>query len=330
MSKRKNTDYLYASGRIRALEKTLLNKERIDRMLDAKTLEDSVKVLGDCEYGDGQELPSARYEELLTQEHRKTFAIVRSLDPELVSVFQLQYDYLNVKILLKSEFLGREEGVFSPLGELQVARLKTSIHDRSFEVMSPIMRNASGYAIEEYGKTGDPQCIDLILDAACFEEMLFKAKNMRSPFVLEYVKREIDSANIKAYARIKRQGGNAELFRNVFFEGGTIGLPVFLAHFDDDTNTFAQALSYTDFGKVLEAAAPHISAGNLGNLEKILDDFKIGKLKKAKIVSFGVETIVAYMAAKESDIKTARIILAGKAADIKSEQIAERVRGTYV
>lgn len=30
MAKRKDTDYLYASSRIRALERTLLTKERID------------------------------------------------------------------------------------------------------------------------------------------------------------------------------------------------------------------------------------------------------------------------------------------------------------
>ena len=67
MAKRKDTDYLYASSRIRALERTLLTKERIDQMLDARTPEDSLKVLQEeCEYGLKHDYSIDQYEELLS------------------------------------------------------------------------------------------------------------------------------------------------------------------------------------------------------------------------------------------------------------------------
>jgi V/A-type H+-transporting ATPase subunit C len=330
MAKLKRSKYLYASARIRALEKTLLNKERVERMLDAKTLEDSVKVLYECKYGTGEELPATRYEELLSSEHRKVVDLVRSLDKRLISLFLLQYDYLNAKILLKAEFLGDDDYMLSSLGEIPVSRLRQSIHERSFVGMTRIMENAVRKAIDEFGKSGDPQCIDTILDKACYEEMTNLAKEIGSPFITGYVKREIDGANIKAFIRIKRQRGSTELLRNVYVKGGSFDISFFLAHFDDDLNAFSQALAHTEFGEFIESAAADVLEGNLNSIEKLLDNNRINKLKKAKLVAFGIEPVAAYMIAKENDIKIARIILAGKAAGLPSEKIAERVRETYV
>lgn len=53
-------------------------------MVEAKTLDDSIKVLIECGYGDGQDVAINRYEELLSQEHQKTVITIRALDPELV------------------------------------------------------------------------------------------------------------------------------------------------------------------------------------------------------------------------------------------------------
>ena len=50
MAKIKDTDYLFLSTRIRALERNLLTRERMERMLDAQTAGDAVKVLAECGY----------------------------------------------------------------------------------------------------------------------------------------------------------------------------------------------------------------------------------------------------------------------------------------
>ena len=43
-------DYLYASARLRCLERDLLNREKMDRMIEAKTMEDVAKVLAESNY----------------------------------------------------------------------------------------------------------------------------------------------------------------------------------------------------------------------------------------------------------------------------------------
>lgn len=330
MAKRKDTDYLFASSRIRALEKGLLNKERIHRMLESRSLEESIKVLQECNYGLEQDLAPGHYEDLLTQEHQKNLALIRELDEKLGPLFSYQYDYLNIKILLKAEFLGLEEAIFSPLGDIPVAKLKVAIRERNFAGMTPVMREAAAKAIDAFGKSGDPQSIDLILDAACFEDMKKKAKEFDNPYINDFVAREIDLANIKAFVRIKKQGGRSELLRYSFIPGGKLDLNAFLPHLDEDWDSIGQATAYTDYGNTLLEALPAAAAGELGTFEKLLDDHRIEKLKPAKLIAFGVEPLVAFMAAKENDIKIARIILTGKAADLPSERIAEKVRETYV
>ena len=53
-------------------------------------------------------------------------------------------------------------------------------------------------------------------------------------------------------------------------------------------------------------------------------------VKSAKYFPYGIEALAGYLIAKDNEIKTARIILAGKTAGISPELIKERLRETYV
>ena len=50
--KRKDTEYLSISARIRVMENRLLTKNRMERMLEARTDEETAKVLSECGYGE--------------------------------------------------------------------------------------------------------------------------------------------------------------------------------------------------------------------------------------------------------------------------------------
>lgn len=52
-------------------------------------------------------------------------------------------------------------------------------------------------------------------------------------------------------------------------------------------------------------------------------------LKKAKLISFGPEPIIAYIFAKENEIKAVRIILTGKKNGVDPDIIKERLRERY-
>ena len=100
MSHRKDTDYLAISTRIRAMEKRLLNRERMNRMIEARDDGEARKVMSECGYPDAGGL-----EQALTQVRADVFADLAKAvpDPGLVEVFQLKYDYHNAKTLLKAQ-----------------------------------------------------------------------------------------------------------------------------------------------------------------------------------------------------------------------------------
>ena len=65
-------------------------------------------------------------------------------------------------------------------------------------------------------------------------------------------------------------------------------------------------------------------------LEKISDNYIMDLMKGAKLVTFGPDRLLAYIYAKETEIKIIRIIMVGKLNNITGEVIRERLRESYV
>ena len=80
MAKIRNEDFLFTTGRIRSLERELLGRERIERMIDAKTDEDALKILYDCGY---QEVLSSEpsLEDALARFRRELYVSLESYIP---------------------------------------------------------------------------------------------------------------------------------------------------------------------------------------------------------------------------------------------------------
>ena len=112
MAKRLNEyDYLYISARIHTLETKLLTRERMERMLSARTAGEAARVLSECGFGDFPALTPAGIEEGLNRARLALFDELRrdAPDPNLVDVFRVKYDYHNAKALLKAEAVGRDD-----------------------------------------------------------------------------------------------------------------------------------------------------------------------------------------------------------------------------
>ena len=103
--RKKDTDYLAISARIRAMENRLLNRERMERMIDARDNAEAMKILAECGYDDASGLDAAlakaRGEVLRDMQQSAP-------DPRLVEVFQIKYDYHNAKAILKAQAKGSD------------------------------------------------------------------------------------------------------------------------------------------------------------------------------------------------------------------------------
>ena len=89
-------------------------------------------------------------------------------------------------------------------------------------------------------------------------------------------------------------------------------------------SSFLQAVTVINNKKILIR-----SGENLDISEKNLDDYLMDKIKLFKINPFGMESILGFLYAKETEIKNIRIILAGKINNIENNMILERLREGY-
>ncbi|WP_326911093.1 V-type ATP synthase subunit C [Sedimentibacter sp. MB31-C6] len=335
MAKIKDTDYLFSTARVRSIEKYMLTHEKVEKMIDAKTTEDALKVLYDSNYGDVNEQISVNdYEKLLTQEHKKTYDFIMSIAPELdnFNMFLYTYDYHNLKVIMKSEYLGIDSSdLLVNTGSIDIKKLNYAVKERDFSGLTENMALALKEIIEVFPKNKDPQVIDIIFDKYCYEEMLNSAKSLNSKFIEDYIRLQIDTINLKTYVRLRKMNKSWDFFSKVYIKGGKISEQIFIKNYDETFEKFADELFAFDLrDEFIEGTESLEETGKFTALEKIFDNKLLNHVKSAKYISYGIEPLVGYLIAKDNEIKIARIILAGKIAGISSELIKERLRETYV
>ncbi|MGI6668966.1 MAG: V0D/AC39 family V-type ATPase subunit [Acetivibrionales bacterium] len=82
------------------------------------------------------------FERLLTEEMKKTYALLAEIVPqiEIVKVFQRKYDYFNIKVLLKAEFSGVEPPpILADTGTVGGEELARMIRERDYEGLTDLM-----------------------------------------------------------------------------------------------------------------------------------------------------------------------------------------------
>lgn len=330
--KRRDTDYLYSTTRIRAMEKNLLNAERIGRMLDAKSFEDTVRIPAEMGYGEITEPSQKSIEHALAKERDDTIKTILSFVDEcgIVDIIRLKYDYHNIKTLIKAEHMPEEADILSGAGHIPVDVIKTSMRESDFRDFDPIMRGGIIEAREVLSRTNDPQLSDFVLDRAYFAELLKSAGETKSGFIGGYVRLLIDVYNLRAWVRATRQKKNIEFIKNALISGGDTDVSRLLSA-GAERGGINEIYSGT---KLAEAAAAgeRAASGETGFLdfERLCDNALIEYIKSAKYVAFGEAPIAAYLIAKEADITNIRIILAGKLEGLSADEIRARLRGQYV
>lgn len=322
--------------RIRVYETKLLDKAKIDRMIEASSAQEVLKVLQETEYVNVMtNLKRAEdYEIVLSEELKRVYNLLYEISPEkkIMDVMSLKYDYHNAKVFVKGKILEKDFSHMAiPVGTENVGKLKYAIDNEAYRDLHPIMRQGIEVAFEDFASHKDPQRVDIILDKYMFEHMREIVKEVNDNFLNKYIKSLIDLTNIKTLLRVKKQNKSRDFLSLVLIEGGAIDNDKLIALLNDSVENIAGKLSYTDYSEVLKQGIESYSkTGSVSLLEKLSDNYIMALMKDAKYVSLGIEPLLAYLYAKENEIKDVRIIMVGKLNNITEEVIRERLRDSYV
>ena len=155
-----------------------------------------------------------------------------------------------------------------------------------------------------------------------FAFSLREAKRSGKTFIEDYIRLQIDKANLRSALRTMDMERREELLEYALIEGGTVSVEEIRGALDnreDLIRLFAPPI----LGK---AAAAH----GMTQFEKEADNAVRDYVLQSNFVSFGQEVLVEYLSALENEITSLRIILTGKRMGIPEAKLRERLRDSYV
>ena len=328
-------NFTQAVARLRVLEKRLLNKVKIERMIDSTSAEDVIKILQETEYANlmANVRRPEDYNILLKEELNRVYSLMYKVSPDsvIVDIMSLKYDYHNIKVMLKGRALDKDfSHMLIPAGTVDIEKLKSYMATMEYRELNPKMREAILAAEKVYQELKDPQKIDTILDQYMYIDMLDRAKETEISFIVDYIKMSIDFSNIKSIIRLKKQQKDVKFLKEVILTGGGIPTNMLIKALDEPIENMSAKFASSKYGEVVRLGLEeYTKTGKLSVLEKLSEDYVMKTLKSAKYITFGPEPIFAYIVAKETEIKVIRIIMVGKLNNVDTAVIRERVRDVY-
>ncbi len=317
--------YAYSFGRVKALETNLVDRTQFKRMVEAPTASEAIKVLSETAYASLSEradIPAI--EKALQEELLNVYDLAQHISPrkEITDVLQLKYDFHNAKVLLKAEAASVEPAHVVPLGTVDVEKMKKAFKERLKDLPDPL-----GRAVEKarlrYGETQDTQIIDFVMDQEYAYTLLERSAD--APFLKEFFRLKIDLENIRNFIRCQKYRVD---FEKVFLEGGTVDFKTFSKLQAESLEVLINTVRTRKYSQVVEEGLKEYEETKSMTLyERLCEDFLIEFLRQAKMVTLGIEPLLAYIMAKEREVKLIRLILVGK---LKGVDVGKRMSDPYV
>ena len=332
----KRKDYGQSVVMVRVLEKKLLTKNRLDRMIEAETPEEVMKQLSETEYSQNMfdiQQPQ-EYEKILKRETERVFNLVRELsnDKEIVDILSLKYDYHNLKVLLKGRLANKD---FSTLlmdaGTQKIEKLKLKFDIKNYNDLPEEISKAINEVEKDFLENNDSQKIDIIVDKYYYKNLLRIAKKINVSVIMDYAQGLIDFQNIITLFRVKKQNRDIKFLENVIHEGGTISKDKIVEAINDSVEMIINKFKKEKIGNYLQRGLEEFTeTGRLSGLEKISQNYLMELNKDSKYIIFGPEPLFTYLVAKEREISAIRMIMVSKINNIEISKIRERLGDTYV
>ena len=330
-----DTVYAYSVGRVRALETRLLDQTRFERMIDAASGEEALKVLTESDYASAvTELDSVHdFEYMLAAELKNNFDLIMNISPrpELIETLAVRYDVHNLKVLFKAKYLGIKTDLLIPVGSSDLNKLEFAVSEDDYRDFPAKLRQAAESINEDFLVNHDPQVIDLTLDQVLYDRLINLAREKKSAFLEGLFVRQIDLTNLKTLIRVKKMGLDREFLKKVLLLQGLLPIERLISLIDESLESLITALNMTEYAEFVdEGVREWLEKGSASRFEKLADDYITDYLKKGKWKAFDIEPLVGYLWAKEIEIKNIRIVLVGKINKLPAEAIRERIRNVYL
>ena len=343
--------YAYISGRIMALELNLLDSSRYARLFDAGSQEDIGRVLAESGYPDAADPETSLY-----LEQGALYGLLRELMPDrqFIDILLMFHDFHNIKVGLKylspwwlkpdEETQDRED--MPELAAGQEARAKPSLQAISNLLLQPALINppdlfqamaerqrafsAALSAVRSYQSSYDVADIDLVLDRLAFSRALAAAQDLDNEFFCQYLQKRVDLANLGILLRVRHLQSGSLLLRKSLLPGGLADPEAIVSLYGADGESVHRFISAAGFPALAEYAQTYGRREIVTRFGQEVDNILMRHIGKARLILSGPEIPLAYLFAREMEIRNVRIILACLRNGLPSNRARAMMRDNYL
>ena len=317
----------YAVGRIRVLQRDMLDKSRLERLLSAASFKEAQRTLSEIGWAN---VEGSDYEQASLQYVEKACKLIRAVTPApgITDCFLIRYDIHNLKTLVKSRTLGEKAAFLTECGTIPVAILTHAVSEHSYKKLPSALAEAMEALEGRLAVHVDPMEIDVRLDHAMYRMIFHMLAKEKSPLVKRYFIAKVDITNAMILLRTKAMAKDEAFLKEMLITGGS--------HPEDkwlEASRVPEKLPklLEAYGKgVLSAAqAAVMDSRKLPALEKAMDDALLSLFIPYRMAALSLEPVIGYLLAAEREAAAVRLILAGKANGFSQEAIRERMRELY-
>ena len=314
-----DTKYTYAVARIRALEVSLFSSSTIEQLIACKDHESCLRFLTEHGWG-GVDVP-LNADAILTREQEKIWETIREMqvDMDVFDVLSYPNWFHNLKAAVKEVCTGKSganiyfEG--TPISKEEMTRI---IREKDYQALPENMREAASEAVDTLLHSGDGQLCDVIIDRATMEAILAAGKKSKAAIIRDYAESTVAVANIKVAVRCCKTGKSLEFMKRAMAPCKTLNVE----RLADAVMEYLNGVGYAEAAEALKESP--------SAFERWCDNRIIETIQPQKTNPFSVGPLVAYVIARQNEIKTVRIILTCKQNGLSDDSIRERVREMYV
>ena len=320
------TQYTYAVARIRALEVSLFSASVIEQLIACKDDEACLRFLQERGWG-GTDVPMDA-DAILTREREKIWETIGEMhvDMDVFDVLSYASWFHNLKAAVKEVCTGKSganiyyEG--TPISGEEMVRI---VKEKDYKALPENMQAAAEEAVDILLHSGDGQLCDVVIDRATMEAVKEAGRSSRDEIIRDYAESTVAVANIKIAVRASKTAKSLEFMKRAMAPCDTLTVDG-LAHAAlAGMDSIIEYLNGNGYAEAAEALKDSPSA-----FERWCDNRIIQTIKPQKSNPFSVGPLVAYVIARENEIKTVRIILTCKQNGLSDDSIRERVREMYV
>ncbi len=326
-------DYAYIMGLFRSLEGKLLNPNDIERMIDAPDIESAFRVFNDTEYADNLlEVEPKDFKKALNDDLKQTRDLYEQVisDKKILEFLFLRHDFHNIKLAFKEKYsqkdLAEKE---SQIGTILSSSIKNYILNEARVDLRKELKEIIDQARAEFEKNNNPHFIDSYLDRKMFALLSQTVDEIGNDFITDFLKMQIDMANIKIFLRTRRLKKDGKWLENELIPGGRIKEKELLSVYDKDDKEALNTFFIHFNNKFISLIVDYLEDKNLWKLEQQFENYELEYLKETKRMSYGPEIAVAYYYAKKNALRNVRLIMTGKLNEVAPAEIRERVRNLW-